>query len=128
MPCRRPRFDPLVGKIPWRRAWQPVPAFLPGECHGQRSLRGYSPWGHKELDTIMRLTLSLSDKITINCIKILRVSSKCYDHHGFSTNIKKFETTYKSISRMTVDRILLKGEIKLKDYQEICFTQILRSD
>ena len=49
--CRRSRslrFDPWVGK---RRAWQPNPVFLPGESHGQRSLPGYSPWGHKELDT-----------------------------------------------------------------------------
>ena len=41
---------PAVGKIPWRRAWQPTPVFLPGESHGQRSLAGYSPWGHKELN------------------------------------------------------------------------------
>ena len=34
-----------VGKIPWRREWQPTPVFLPGESHGQRSLAGYSPWG-----------------------------------------------------------------------------------
>ena len=47
----RPRFHPWVGKIPWRRTWQPTPAFLPGESHGQRSLAGYSPWGHKESDT-----------------------------------------------------------------------------
>ena len=33
-----------VRKIPRRRAWQPTPVFLPGECHGQRSLAGYSPW------------------------------------------------------------------------------------
>ena len=39
--CRRPRFDPWVRKIPWRRAWQPSPVFLPGESHGQRSLAGY---------------------------------------------------------------------------------------
>ena len=44
-------FDPWVGKIPWRRACQPTPLFLPGESHGQRSLEGYSPWGCKELDT-----------------------------------------------------------------------------
>ena len=44
-------FDPWVGKIPWRRAWQPTPVFLPGESHGQRSLAGYSPRGHKGLDT-----------------------------------------------------------------------------
>ena len=36
-------FDPEVGKIPWRRAWQPTPVFLPGEYHGQRSLVGDSP-------------------------------------------------------------------------------------
>ena len=42
---KRCGFDPWVGKIPWRRAWQPTPVFLPGECHGQRSLAGYSPWG-----------------------------------------------------------------------------------
>ena len=49
--CRRNKrcqFDPWVRKIPWRRAWQPTPVFLPGEFHGQRSMAGYSPWGHKE--------------------------------------------------------------------------------
>ena len=44
-------FYSWVGKVPWRRAWQPTPVFLPGEAHGQRSLEGYSPWGRKELDT-----------------------------------------------------------------------------
>ena len=44
-------FDPWLGKIPWSRKWQPTPVFLPGEFHGQRSLVGYSPWGHKESDT-----------------------------------------------------------------------------
>ena len=39
---RRPGFNPWVGKIPWRRKWQPTPVFLPGESHGQRSLAGYS--------------------------------------------------------------------------------------
>ena len=41
--CKRCGFDPWVGKIPWRRAWQPTPVFLPGESYGQRSLGGYSP-------------------------------------------------------------------------------------
>ena len=44
-------FNPWVGKIPWRRAWQPTPIFLPGESHGQGSLPGYSQWGRKESDT-----------------------------------------------------------------------------
>ena len=49
---KRLGFDPWVGNIPWRRrTWQPTPVFLPGESHGQRSLAGYSPSGHKELDT-----------------------------------------------------------------------------
>ena len=47
---RREGFHPWVGKIPWRRAWQPTPVFLPGEFHGQRSLTGYSPDGCKESD------------------------------------------------------------------------------
>ena len=40
---QRHGFDTWVGKIPWRRKWQPTPVFLPGESHGQRSLVGYSP-------------------------------------------------------------------------------------
>ena len=54
--CRRPRFDPWVRKIPWRRKWQPTPVFLPGESHGQRILAGYSPWGQKESDTTEQLS------------------------------------------------------------------------
>ena len=49
-----PGFDPWVGKIPWRRKWQPAPVFLPGESHGPRSLVGYCPWDHKESDTTER--------------------------------------------------------------------------
>ena len=43
--CRRLGFNSLVRKIPWRRKWQPIPGFLPGESNGQRSLAGCSPWG-----------------------------------------------------------------------------------
>ena len=48
--------DPWVGKIPWRKEWQPTPGFLPGEFHGQRSLVGNSPWGRKESYTTEQLT------------------------------------------------------------------------
>ena len=54
----RPGFHTWVGKILWRRAWLPTPVFWPGECHGQRSLAGYSPRDHKESDTTERLSLS----------------------------------------------------------------------
>ena len=50
--CRRhktPKFDPWIGKVPWRKAWQHTPVFLPGEFHGQKRLTGYSPWGLKEM-------------------------------------------------------------------------------
>ena len=43
------------GKIPWRRKWQPTPVLLPGKFHGWRSLVGYSPWGHKILETTEQL-------------------------------------------------------------------------
>ena len=44
-------FKPWVRKIPWRRKWQSTPVFLPGKCHRERSLAGYSPWRRKESDT-----------------------------------------------------------------------------
>ena len=47
----RQRFDPWVGKIPWRRAWQPTPVFLPGESAWTEELGSYNPLDRKELDT-----------------------------------------------------------------------------
>ena len=54
--CKRSGFHPRVGKIPWRRKWQPTPVFLSGKSPGQRSLEGYSPWGLKESDMTERLS------------------------------------------------------------------------
>ena len=57
--CRRHkrcRFDPWVGKIPWRRKWQRTPILLSGKFHGQRSLVGYSPGGCKESDITEHIT------------------------------------------------------------------------
>ena len=71
--CRRPGFDPWVGKILWRRKWQPTPVFLPGESHGQRSLAGYSPRGRTESDTAERLH-SLTHSHTI-CMATARCRS-----------------------------------------------------
>ena len=58
--CGRPRFNTLVGKIPWRRKWHPTPVPLPGKSHGRRSWIGYSPWGHKESDMTEWLHFSIS--------------------------------------------------------------------
>ena len=57
--CGRTRFDPWVGKIPWRRKWQPTALFLSRKSHGRRSLAGYSPWGCKELDTTEETSLHI---------------------------------------------------------------------
>ena len=54
--CKAGDLGLIPGKIPWRKEWQPTPAFLPGEFHGQRSLVGFSPWGCKKSGT-ERLTL-----------------------------------------------------------------------
>ena len=48
--CKRCKFNPCVGKIPWRRKWHSTPVFLPGKFHGKRSLEGNSPWSPKVLD------------------------------------------------------------------------------
>ena len=50
---KRYRFDSWVGKSPCRKTWQPIPVFLPGESHGQKSLVGCSSQGHKESDTTL---------------------------------------------------------------------------
>ena len=55
--CRRPKFNSWVGKIPWRRKWQPTLGFLPGDFLGQRSLEGYSLWDGKDSDMTEWLTL-----------------------------------------------------------------------
>ena len=47
---RELQFRPLGWENPWRRVWQPIPVFLPGESHGQSRLLGYRPWGCKDLD------------------------------------------------------------------------------
>ena len=65
-PCRRPRFDPWVGKIPWRREWQPTLVFLPGKSHGQRSLAGCSrgrTMGLPELDMTELLNNNMSSNL-----------------------------------------------------------------
>ena len=53
---KRYGFDSWVRRISWRREWHPIPVFLPGESHEQRSLVDYSPWDCKELDTTEQLS------------------------------------------------------------------------
>ena len=57
-------FNPWFGRIPWRREWLPTLVYWPGEFHGQRSLAGYSPWGHKKLDPTERLSLHFTSGLS----------------------------------------------------------------
>ena len=66
----RSGFDPWVGKIPWRKEWQPTPIFLSEELHGQRILAGYSPRGHKDSDMTKQLTLYSPQSIRFNLIRL----------------------------------------------------------
>ena len=69
--CRRSKFNPCLGKIPWRRKWQPTPVFLPIKSHRQRSLSGYSPWVCRVEHDWACTTLEL----TLNCQWFLVLSS-----------------------------------------------------
>ena len=64
--CGRPGFDPWVRKMPRRRKWQLTPVLLPGKFHGWRSLVGYRPWHHKELDTTEWLHFHFQNKLRSN--------------------------------------------------------------
>ena len=63
--CGRPRFNPRVRNILWRRKWQPTPVLLPGKSHAQRSVVGYSPWGSQRVGH--NWTTSLSLFISFSC-------------------------------------------------------------
>jgi len=84
--CRRCRFHPCVGKIPWRRKWQPTPVFLPGKSHRQRSLVGYSPWGHKELNMTAHTDTHCHnpDAIKLNLAQMWLRISRQEDYLGLS--------------------------------------------
>ena len=63
---KRCGFNSWVRNILWRRKWQPTPVFLPGESHGQRSLVGYSPWGHKGSDMTEWLSIAQNRSRKVN--------------------------------------------------------------
>ena len=70
--------SPGLGRSPGVRKWQSTPVLLPGKSHGQRSLVGYSPWGHKESDTTERLHFhiqSLCCTLDLQTLFFLNLSS-----------------------------------------------------
>ena len=71
-----------MGKILWRREWQPTPIILPGKSHGQRSLSGDSPWGRKELDMAEPFTHTSHTYIHI-CVCIIYIYWQTYHCSAF---------------------------------------------
>ena len=84
---RETGVQPRVGKIPWKRKWQPTPVFLSGEFHGRRSLVGYSPWSRKESDSTERLHFSFfrSSKVRVTVLN-LNIELKDQESH-----LRKYE-------------------------------------
>ena len=80
--CGRPRFYHWVAKIPWRRAWQPPPEFLPEESPWTEEPGGLYPWGHKESDMTDQLSTHSRDTDTENRLVDLNLSD-----HKFVVNL-----------------------------------------
>ena len=80
-------FDPWIGKIPWRREWQPTLVFLSEEVHGQRGLMG--PRGFKESDTTEQLTYTVlyEDSFTEGQLKKKRKEEVLIDGKAHSYTI-----------------------------------------
>ena len=78
--CGRHGCDPWVGKILWRRKWQPTPVLLPGKSHGPRSLVGYSPWGRKESAQLSNFTFAAHDFVLCKVTEMLTFFGKPHSH------------------------------------------------
>ena len=70
--------DRIPAAIYHLNKWEPTPVLLPGKSHGQRSLVGYTPWGHKELDMTERLTHTHTHRVPL----------RYHLHTTFCTNLK----------------------------------------
>ena len=77
---KRQGLEPWVGKIPWRRKWQPTPLFLPVESHGQRSLVSYNPWSHRVRHNSAWTHPHPWDRVQtrrLRCPRICKISALC---------------------------------------------------
>ena len=92
-----PEFNPWIGKISWRRKWQPTPVFLPAKSHGWRNLVGSCPWGRKEL--------AMTEQLHFTSHK---------DHH--KSLHKKFKIKY----LFSEERALQRGQNGRSEKREIC--------
>ena len=96
--CKRHKFDPWVGKIPWSRKWQLTSVFLPGKFHGERSLAGYSPWGHKESDMTEQLNTHIATSVKNYWTTFTYSLPRAWLAFSRLTLRKPFELDYDSLS------------------------------
>ena len=101
--CKRPEFDPQED-FPWRTKWQPTLVFLPGESHGQRSLVGFSPWGHRVGHYWSDLSQSILVSVLKHCGVVLPVSgtliNMSYHTHSFVSATLLTLSEVKSLSHV----------------------------
>ena len=84
-------IHPWVGKIPWRRKWQPTPVFLPGKSHGQRSLADYSPWGRRRARNVLETKKENSGVIDLPLLSLL----VAWSIFCFSPSVLHFKLQFK---------------------------------
>ena len=112
MRCKRRGFDPWVGKIPWRRSWQPTPVFLPGDSHGQRSLAG---------STVHRL---LNCQTQLKWLSTQHVSLQCVFYQAFFSDVrgkfKKNSFYWMTVWHLCIDVISFHGHWMNKSLQSLC--------
>ena len=106
---------PRPGRFPSGRTWQPTPKFLPGKFHGQRSLVGYSPWGHKESDTTEQLNTATMRAVYLKgiCIEILWYMPFCSLFGIFSVlsagNVGHCQGHIQALCALKVRQLVVRG-------------------
>ena len=124
--CRRPRFDPSVGKIPWRREWLPIPVLLPGEFHRQWSLVSYSPQGHKESNTTETNTLTFTLMPCLNCSLVYLERSHLFCLQSGSLLLWSYSSQRLSAGISgRIESVLVKMQIRTLHFKPSVFLQHL---
>ena len=109
--CRKPRVNPWVGKILWRMKWRPTPVLLPGKSHGQRSVVGYSPWGHKELDMTERLHFHFSCHEKYNAVMLSYFS--CHEKYNALMLSSLYQGDWENLDLTGIRKFILAEHILL---------------
>ena len=97
--------------MPWRRAWQPIPIFLPGESHGQMSLVGYSPWGHRDV-TEAAAAWKYSEAWVKHCIYGLLL---LFNH----SHVWLFETPWTAAHQASLSFTIFQSLLKLRPIESV---------